>query len=250
MHRARLAALPDDCRHALAVVAAAGTATTAILPALSELGLDIGALGPGKTRASSSPTSAACVSPTRCYGPPLADTLDAATRRRVHSVLAKVTADDPERHAVHLAGATVGASKSVAAALSTAAAHAQQRGGLRPPLRCCSRPLASRRRIRAAPSGSSTRARPSCWLAAPVAPSSCWIRSRRHRRFCGSADASLTAIQATSVGPQRGPESGRHGQRRRRPGRLGRPVAGRRAPGPGCGRLLHPRRRQDRAPSG
>jgi DNA-binding CsgD family transcriptional regulator len=130
IHRQRLAPLPLSCRLALAVVAAAGSAVELVAPALESLGSDVESLQPAEV-------AGVVVIGARgvefCH--PLLrsavlELLDPAQRRRVHRTLAAAAGSDPERHAAHLAAASVGPSETVARALLASACVAERRGGL------------------------------------------------------------------------------------------------------------------------
>ncbi|MGF6888192.1 DNA-binding CsgD family transcriptional regulator [Nocardia sp. GAS34] len=126
----RIAELSGPVRTALLVVAAEETGDLGlVLRTLRELGLTERALA----RAESSGIVVVDHGAVR-FGHPLQraaayHSADFTERRAVHAALGTVLSDDPYRRAWHLAAATSGSDETVAAAMETAAEHAQQRAG-------------------------------------------------------------------------------------------------------------------------
>ncbi|MET0189415.1 MAG: AAA family ATPase [Pseudonocardia sediminis] len=127
----RLTELPDRTRRALVVVAAAGPGSAGLIdPALRARGLAVSDLEPAERAGLLEIRSGQPRFPHPLVRAATFADASGPQRRAAHRALADAgVGGDVQRHALHLAAGTVGASEDVAAALERAAEAAEHRGG-------------------------------------------------------------------------------------------------------------------------
>ena len=159
LYQQRLMPLPTDCKLALAVLAAAGSAPSLIASALDRLGVETAELEPAEQAGvlTVADTTVGYQFPHPLLRAAALELLAPAERRGVHEALAHAAQGDPERYATHVAAAATGPSFHVADALIAAADQAERCSGLAAPsileraaLLTPPGDVASHRRIRAA----------------------------------------------------------------------------------------------------